>query len=218
MKARGILGACLAIAALAVVVQTAAGRGNAASSGNLIKNGGAELGGAVTSTSSVIPRIPGWAKTGNFTTVRYGAPGGFPDAAISQKINGGKNFFAGGPANPNSRATQLVSVVGQSASIDKGKVTATLSGYLGGYSSQRDSLTVIATFLDGAGKTLGSVRIGPVSPAQRKNETTLLLRSARASVPAKTRKLAIHVNAVRTDGSYNDGYADNLSLTLATGG
>jgi hypothetical protein len=96
-------------------------------------------------------------------------------------------------------------------------VTAVLTGALGGYSSQRDSLTVIATFLSASGQKLGSIRIGPVTPGQRKSLTTLIVRSAQASVPPKTRSVEIHVSAVRTDGSYNDGYADNLSLALKTG-
>lgn len=209
--------ACVTAVAVSVVVPAALASAIATGSANLIKNGSGELGGAVTTDAAVVRSIPGWTKTGGFTTVRYGSPGGFPAATASQAIKGGKNFFAGGPANPNSGATQLVPVGGRAASIDKGKVIAILSGDLGGYSSQRDSLTVIATFLSASGKKLGSVRIGPVTPEQRKGETTLIPRSAQASVPRTTRTVAIQVRAVRTDGSYNDGYADNLSLTLAAG-
>ena len=36
----------------------------AAPTGNLIRNGGAELGRAVTNTDSVVAAIPGWTKTG----------------------------------------------------------------------------------------------------------------------------------------------------------
>jgi hypothetical protein len=183
---------------------------------NLIKNGGAEIGLAAPDSATTVPAIALWTKTGGFTTVVYGAPGGFPDAAVSTAIKGGKNFFAGGPANPDSGASQVVSLASRARSIDKGKVTAILAGYLGGYSSQRDALTVSASFLDATGQKLGSVKIGPVTPTQRKNLTTLIPRSARKALPAGTRSLEIQIRATRTDGSYNDGYADRLSLTLAT--
>ena len=194
------------------------GAASTAAPRNLLKNGNAELGAAVADDSSVVKEIPGWTRTGNFTVVKYGSPGGFPDAAVSTKIAGGKNFFAGGPSNPTSGATQTVNVAGRARSTDAGKVGATLAGYLGGYSSQRDSLTVTATFLDASGKKLGLLKIGPVTPAQRGSETTMIEKSATGGVPAKTRSIKVAVVAVRTDGSYNDGYAENLQLTLARGG
>ena len=182
---------------------------------NLLKNGNAERGPAVADAASVVEEIPGWTRTGNFTVVKYDAPGGFPEAAVSTKIAGGNSFFAGGPANPNSGASQTVSVASRATAIDAGKFSATLAGYLGGYSSQRDSLTVTATFLDASGKKLGVLKIGPVTPAQRASETTMIKKSATGRVPAKTRSIKVALIAVRTDGSYNDGYAENLKLTLA---
>lgn len=159
--------------------------------------------------------IPNWTRTGSFTVVKYGAPGGFPDAAVSQTIGGKTNFFAGGPSNPKSGATQVVNVTRYKAAIDAGKRTATLSGFLGGYSSQADALAVSATFLSATGKTLGVLRIGPVSATQRNNVTTLLQKSASKLVPKSTRWIQVKLTAARTSGSYNDGYADNLALTLA---
>jgi len=209
--------AVLAALVAAVVVPIASGSTSrrAAPTPNLIRNGGAELGRAVTNDSTVVASIPGWTRTGGFTVVRYGSSGGFPEAAVSTAIHGGRNFFAGGPANPNSGATQAISVSRFAAAIDKGSLTATLTGDLGGYSTQSDSLTVVATFLDASGASLGSVRIGPVTPGQRKSTTTLIARTATARVPAKTRGVSVVLRAVRTDGSYNDGYADNLSLIFA---
>jgi hypothetical protein len=194
-----------------------AGAAPSASAPTLLENGSAELGPAVTTDSGVTRTIPAWVQKGNFTVVQYGSPGGFPDAAVSKAIRGGKKFFAGGPANPSSGATQVVNVATRVVAIDAGKLTATLAGYLGGFSGQRDSLTVTATFRDVSGNKLGGITIGPVTPAQRGNNTTMLAKSATAKLPAKTRSIEVALHAVRTDGSYNDGYADNLSLTLATG-
>lgn len=205
------------VAGLVIAAALLAGAASSAASPNLLGNGTAELGpGAKTSDNvlGVVQSIPGWTRTGNFTVVEYGSPGGFPDLPASQAIGGGKNFFAGGPSNPNSGATQIVNVASRAAAIDGRKMTATLAGYLGGYSSQRDSLTVSASFLSASGKKLGGLTIGPVTPAQRKSLTTLVAKSASRRVPAKTRSIQVALTAVRTDGSYNDGYADNLKLTL----
>ena len=202
--------------AVGIAVPAALSSSGVTVTGNLIKNGGGELGPAAADSSTTVPTIARWAKTGDFTTVVYGASGGFPDAAVSTAIKGGKNFFAGGPTNPDSGATQVVSLARRASAIDRGKVVASLSGYLGGYSSQRDSLTVTAVFLDATGVKLGSVKIGPVTPAQRKSLTTMIRRTAKKLVPAKTRTVELQIRATRTDGSYNDGYADNLSLTLTT--
>lgn len=216
MRTTRVLWMGLATAAVGIAIPAALASSGVTRTTNLIKNGGAEIGVAAKDSATSVPAITSWTKTGAFTTVVYGAPGGFPDATVSKAIKGGKNFFAGGPTDPASGATQVVSVAGKATSIDRGKVTATLAGYLGGYSSQRDALTVTASFLDAAGVKLGSVKIGPVTPAQRKGLTTLISRTAHKLVPAKTRSIEIRIRATRTDGSYNDGYADRLSLTLAT--
>ena len=72
-----------------------------------------------------------------------------------------------------------------------------------------------ATFLDGAGAKLGSIQLGPVTAAQRKNATTLLPESKQVVLPRQRRSVSLAMLAVRTDGSYNDGYADNVALSLA---
>ena len=209
---------CLPAAVLAtglvIVLAAMVGVARAAVAPSLVKNGGAELGQGAVDSSGVITVIPSWVQTGSFTVVQYGAAGGFPDKTVSTAISGGKNFFAGGPSNPSSGATQTVNVASRAAKIDAGKLNATLAGYLGGYSSQRDSLTVTASFLDASGAKLGTLKIGPVTPVQRKSLTTLIAKSATHKIPSKTRSITVALTAVRTDGSYNDGYADNLKLTV----
>ena len=43
----------------------------------------------------------------------------------------------------------------------------------------------------------------------------MLKRTVTKPVPKMTRTIRVVVAANRNDGSYNDGYADNLSLTIA---
>jgi len=210
----GVVGAVAATSLVAAVVTIGASAHTAAAA-NLLKDGGADLGQAVNDSSGIVATMPNWTRVGSFTVVTYGAPGGFPERVISQKIGGKANFFAGGPANPKSSVTQVVDVSRFQGAIDAGKRKATLSGFLGGFASQDDSLAATATFLNAAGKSLGTLKIGPVSAAQRKGLTALIKKSATKPVPKGTRSIQARLSAARTSGSYNDGYADNLSLTVA---
>lgn len=190
-------------------------------SGNLIVNGNAETGTGSSDSSTTAPvPIPGWATTPNITEHTYdpAGSGAFPDVNASAAIGGGNQFFAGGPDNTTDNtvetATQNVDVSAAATEIDAGTVTATLSADLGGFSTQGDNAAVTATFLSSAGGQLGTLTIGPVTAADRNNTTQLLRRSASGTVPPGTRTVRVVLTATKTDGSYNDAYADNLSLTL----
>ena len=175
---------------------------------NLVQNPGAEVGvGATDSSAVAVPS--GWTPAGPFTAVAYGTPG-FPVAGS------GKDFFAGGPGASRSSGTQIVDVSSYAAAIDAGRMQATLSGLLGGFETQEDSAMVEAVFRDQSGAPLSSdeLRIGPVTMAERDGKTKLLARSATADVPAQTRKVEVVITAERASGYYNDGYADDVSLTL----
>jgi hypothetical protein len=179
----------------------------------LLINPGAEAG-ACASDGTTLEAIPGWTTTSNFTVVCYGNSSSYPETSVSTAIGGGNGFFAGGASGTPNTATQTVDVSSATSEIDAGTVQANLSGYLGGYGTQGDNMVVTAAFLNSLGQSLSSFQIGPVLPADRNNVTTLLARSASAAVPSGTRSIRVTMTATRTDGSYNDGYADNLSLTL----
>jgi hypothetical protein len=210
----GAVGA-VAVASLVTVVVAVGASAHSAAAPNLIKNGGAESGPAVSDASGVAATIPNWTRTPSFTVVKYTAGGGFPEVEIAGQIGGKANFFAGGPNAPTSSATQVVNVTRFKAAIDAGQRVATLSAFLGGYASHRDSMSVTATFLSQAGKKLGALKIGPVTAAERNNITAMIQKTASLAVPKKTRSIQVKLAARRTDPSYNDGYADNVSLTLA---
>jgi hypothetical protein len=182
--------------------------------GNLLQNPGAEAAAGGTSSETIVPP-PGWTVTGEFTALKYGAEGGFPTAENSKSIEGGANFFAGGNTEV-STASQTVSVAAEATAIDAGTEPATLSGDLGGYSSQGDNAVVTATYLSAANASLGTLQIGPVTAAERKDETELLAKSATGTVPAGTRSIQVLITSTRVEGEYDDGYADNVSLTLGT--
>jgi hypothetical protein len=182
-------------------------------SANLIKNGAAELGKAASNSGEVFaPRS--WTTTGEFTQIRYGAPGGFPDATISKAIKGGKAFFAGGNV-PESTATQKVNVPSAwSKWVQRGRVKAVLSANLGGWGGQEDAATVVAHFMDSGELELGTMQIGPVTSANRGGKTKLLLRTKTLLAPAKTVSIIVVITCTRSTGPYNDAYVDNVKLTL----
>jgi hypothetical protein len=180
--------------------------------GNLLVDPGAEAGvGASDSSGVSVPE--GWTTTETMTAVKYGASS-FPTVEDGAAVDGGVNFFAGGPAAEASSATQTVDVSAAASEIDTGALPVTVSALLGGFASQADAASVTATFLSAAGPSLSAVTLPAVTPAERGDVTKLVPRALTATVPTGTRAIEVRIDAVRTDGSYNDGYADNISLVL----
>ena len=156
---------------------------------------------------------PGWTSSGSLTATQYGGTG-FPTAAQSAEIGGGNNFFAGGNTAV-ATGTQTIDVSGAASEIDAGTVPASLSGFLGGYAGQADTMSVTATYLGGSNNQLGSLQIGPVTTADRGGLTGLLPRSASGAVPAGTRAIQVVMTSTRVEGTSNDGYGDNLAFALS---
>ncbi len=179
---------------------------------NLVVNGDAEaeLG---APNSGTIVKPSGWKTTGQFTAVRYGASGGFPDATSPGPPNRGKSDFEGGNV-PKSTASQTISLQAYAAAIDSGSVGWNLSAWLGGFSNQGDNAVVSAAFKDAAGKTISIVSLGPVTQAERKGVTGLLGVARIGDVPKGTRSAVVSILITRLDGLYNDGAVDNVSLVL----
>jgi hypothetical protein len=153
---------------------------------------------------------PAKASSPPFNTARPGSRPTNDGAALG----GGANFFAGGNMDP-SAGSQTIDVLGAAAEIDAGRVTGTLSAYIGGFSTQEDAAQITATALAATGAGLGSVAIGPVTSAERGGVTALLPRTVSNAVPPGTRSIRIRMEMRRAQGTYNDGYVDNVSLTLA---
>jgi hypothetical protein len=183
--------------------------------GNLLVNPGADAGPGAPDSVQQLP-LPGWTVESTFTAVKYGTSG-FPTLADSTTFGGGVNFFAGGNS-ATSAATQVVDVSGAAAEIDAGTLKVTLSALLGGFSSQTDRATVTATFLSAAGAPAGTMSLAPVTATDRGSVTTFVAGTASGLVVPGTRRISVRIDAIRDDGSYNDGYIDNVSLTLGSGG
>jgi hypothetical protein len=180
-------------------------------SGNLVVNGDAEAGAGSPSAEGGVVPVPGWTTTGNFTVVEYETQSGVPDSFPTVDGPGpaarGVNFFVGGPDNASSSASQAINVAAAARLIDIGFVRYALAGWLGGFAGQDDNAVVSATFVRGNGTVVGEAAIGPVSSTNRDGVTGLLPRSAFGTVPGGTRQIVFF---------YNDGYADEISLQLAS--
>ncbi|WP_405579206.1 hypothetical protein [Streptomyces sp. NBC_01190] len=112
-------------------------------------------------------------------------------------------------------ATQAIDV----SPLDAGGKSFTLTGAIGGYTTQTDYATVTAAFEDASGATVGSAVLGPVNAAQRGNVTSLVPEAAAGTVPAGTEKILITVASTGVSSGYGiDGRADNLNLTIAANG
>jgi hypothetical protein len=183
---------------------------------NLIANGDAEQG-TRAADGSVVP-VPVWTITNGLTVVPYGSKGfpGFNDPGPTSR---GKEFFAGGPGKGSvSAAVQRIDVTGLASSIDTGALYFNLSAYLGGSGKLSDSAAVLVSFNTGpGGKTLARVLLPAVTPADRNYLIGLLFKQSVGKVPVGTRLVTVELYCTKGTDTYNNGYADNLSLVFNKG-
>jgi hypothetical protein len=181
---------------------------------NLVFNGDAEYNRGFNSNSTQ-QYAAGWDNPGpgGITTINYLASGGFPSPTDPGPADRGDNFFSGG-TNLTSTMTQRIDVTNLAATIGGGHVSFLLSAWLGGYFNQNDTATVIAHFLNSSNAEIGAAQLAPVTAAERGNVTKFLLREQLAGLPSQTRFINLELSAVRLPTGENDGYADNIALTL----
>lgn len=175
----------------------------------LVVNGSGEAGPASSNGMTVVP-APGWTSFGGFTVVAYGASG-FPVTGPGR----GSKFFAGGPDALFSTASQDISLQAIAGDVDSGGVGYDLGAWLGGYGSQDDSASVTLLFNDSQGQSLGTAGIQGPFATERQFSTKLVWLVDSGFVPVGTRSITIVISMARTTGTYNDGYADGVSLRLS---
>jgi hypothetical protein len=164
-----------------------------------------------TNDDSIV-KVPDWKQTGGFTAAQYAWSGGDISATTPGPKNRGKNYFYGGPGFARSTGTQVIPL----GSLPHGVVDYAVSAWLGGYADQGDNAALNVTFENASGATTGSVALGPVTAAQRDNNSELLYRHKIGRVPTGTVSVKVALVMVRKEGSDNDGMADNLSFSLAS--
>ncbi len=139
---------------------------------NLIVNGDAEQ------------RVAGWT--------------GFDGYSMFQSVEYGNNWVLPTQPGPVNRgAMMFAGLTGQAAgfqTLSLGDLAGQplhfeLSGYLGGWLAQGDNALLYVSFLDAQDNEIGHAVIGPVTPADRGNQTGLFLRTASGELPAATASL-----------------------------
>jgi hypothetical protein len=126
--------------------------------------------------------------------------------------NCGRNFFIG---VDDDEIYQDIDVSELGYLINGGKVSFSLSGWLGGYVDHKDSLLVLAVFRNDRGEEISQASIGPVDPMERNNTTGFVFRTSSGNLPADTESIRIVLRTKR-DAGIADAYADNLELRLST--
>lgn len=211
-RTQAVLLNCTAAALLALAAASAA---QAQFSTNLIVNGGADAGLGGDGGSQYAGNLPGWAVGGQMMAVAYslGCPSGYPCLTDPVPPSPGLNHFAGGNAG-TSTARQSLDLGFAGSAISGAGAFYQLSGYLGGYATQTDHMTLSVTFKGAGNQVLGASLLGPVTAADRGNQTAMLLREVVGFVPAGTVSADLLLQSNRTGGTSNDGYADELSFSL----
>jgi hypothetical protein len=90
-----------------------------------------------------------------------------------------------------------------------------LSGWLGGVRDRPERATLTAVFLDDERHAAGApvILAGP-DAAARKYTTGLVAEKASGAVPTRTRRIVVTVAFVSGMTSFQNAFADNISLTL----
>ncbi len=206
------LAATMLVAALVGVAASSAAPAAACSfcGKNLVQNPGAESGKGLTATGAN-GAVPHWTSTeGQFGAAAYTGFGvGWFTASSTGPSDRGKNYFFGGTTTAATSAK--ASIGSQTVKLPAGAAghKATLSGWIGNYSS--NTASVRASFTDASGKTLTGIRIGPDSTL---GGGVMGLRSRTGTVPAGATGVTLTITF--TDhANYNLAGADDISLVLA---
>lgn len=172
---------------------------------NLLVNGDAENG--TTGWSAI-------ADNALFSAVDYGP--NWVQPTQPGPAERGSSLFVGGSGWSYAAGTQTIDLSAYAGAITSGQVGFSLTGWLGGWAAQGDNAIFQASFLDHSGNELGSVALGPLSPADRNEISGLFYQEALGLLPSGTTQVRFILDMERQGGGDNDGYADNLSFALNT--
>ncbi len=192
---------------------------------NLVVNGDFEM----DEPGEVVRRVPpifsdititGWDDRNRAMTIAYDQPdsgGDFPKPGRDAvPTNHGRCFFMS--AERESTTSQSIDLSALRGQIDARQIDFELSGWIGGYGDQDDTLTIRAVALNDRGEETPFAQLGPIHSRDRNNESGFWKRSKEGELPVGTRRVRIDLVAKSFDTSTTnvpDAYADNVSLTLS---
>lgn len=178
---------------------------------SILNPSGESFTGDANGTNIILPN--NW--TANFSpTVAPYSSGNATSASHPKPADSGNVYFAGGPGQESSDFFQEIDLTSVGTDIDAGSVDFTLSAFLGGLGNQNDNATLFVNFRDIDHFFVDQRSVGPVSASDRSNANGLLNRSVTDEVPFGARFAQVQIHFERVVPTYNDGYADNVSLVF----
>jgi hypothetical protein len=207
---RGLLGLAAGCALLAIVPPACA-----AVTANLLVNGDAETHLCTDDWTAQTP-TPGWTVVRGAASVACWSGFSYMSEVPVVPTGGspGKALFAS--PGIDTSIEQIVDVSAAAEAIDKGQVAFSLSGWLGGWRDRPEHAVLTAIFLHDERRAAGApVVVDGAGPEARHQKTALLKRAAQGTVPPGTRRIAVSVDFPSGMSSFQNAFADNLSLTLS---
>jgi hypothetical protein len=183
---------------------------------NLVANGSFEMG-SLPGSPLVLDDVQSWL--GSFVAQsqvqQYGSSANLPNSSFGPMNGLGGNVLR--DFEGDGGLHQRFDLAGNAIQVDLGQVQGHLSAWLGGHSTDQDSAQVSLTFLNTFGAPLGSLlSIGPVTAADRANQTTLLPRQTSFSVPPGTRSMLLSLSFNEVCCSGSNATADDIRLFLTS--
>lgn len=178
---------------------------------NVVLNPGAETFTGTANGNNIV-QFTSWTANADPTAGLWSS-GNASSSAIPQPPGTGSFYFTGGPDQAEADLFQTIDITSIATDIDAGHAKFTLSALLGGFGSQNDNATLFVNFQDASHAFTGQSFVGPVLAADRSSNNGLLARTTAATtVPTGSRFAQVQIHFERSSGTYDDGYADNVSL------
>lgn len=185
---------------------------------NLLKNGNAEQSKGKEPTGWEVSTV---ADGVGAKVEQYGRVAGEWAANAPGAPNGGKSYFriVFDTSVLNESMTQTVDLAPIVDRVQAGRVTAALSGYIGALVGSETTAQITVTFLDAAGKKLGTIETGAFDnarlPKPERGTASMINVGKSLAVPVKTTQVRVQLMAQPTGiGGNYVAFADNLSLVL----
>lgn len=181
---------------------------------NLVSNGSFDQG-SLPGSPLELTNPGGWfGTTGQRVEVAaYGSSADYPGTALATQHGLGGSLL--GDLDGGAVLRQEFDVSAGATAIDVNRWRLFAAAWLGGTSSITDRAEVRIQFLSVAGVQLGVLHsLGPVTAAERTNQTTLLERSGDFAVPALTRRVAVEVRFTNDCCGGAFGLADDVRVVV----
>ncbi|MEM8712166.1 MAG: hypothetical protein AAGG01_14545 [Planctomycetota bacterium] len=184
---------------------------------NVVENGSFEAG-SLPGSPLQLDSASSWvgASNGRVTVSSYGGSSEVPDPAFSQ-MNGLGGLVLD-DLTGNGALAQTFDLRGMQSIISQGSLMVSASVWLGGFSTQLDHAAATIQFLNEAQVQVGLLReLGPVTAADRMNQTTLLREAETFVVPLGTAYLKLTLSMSDFCCGAHYGLADGIELMFSDG-